>query len=71
MRACVRVCVIVFVCVHARARVFVFDCAFACLQVMRHCRMLVSQLSEKLEWWGDDWELPNMYMKLLFIVSCS
>jgi hypothetical protein len=36
---------------------------------MRHCRKLVSQLSEKLTWWGDDWDIPNMYMKLLFIVS--
>jgi hypothetical protein len=38
-------------------------------QVMRHCRKMVSELSEKLTAWGDDWDLPNMYMKLLFIVS--
>ena len=44
-------------------------CVCVCLQVMRHCRKLVSQLSEKLTWWGDDWDIPNMYMKLLFIVS--
>ena len=32
---------------------------------------MVSELSEKLTSWGDDWNLPNMYMKLLFIViSC-
>ena len=41
-------------------------------QVMRNCRKLVSELSDKLGWWGEDWDLPNMYMKLLFIMSrCS
>ena len=36
---------------------------------MRHCRKLVSELSDKLDLWQNDWELSNMYMKLLFIVS--
>ena len=39
---------------------------------MRSCRRLASELSDRLQVWGSDWELPNLYMKLLFIVSrCS
>ncbi len=68
MRARLCVCVRAFVRVRVRVRVRVLMRA----QVMRHCRKMVSQLSEKLSCWGDDWELPNLYMKLLFVVArCS
>mmetsp|Transcript_24573 Transcript_24573/g.80532 ORF Transcript_24573/g.80532 Transcript_24573/m.80532 type:complete len:1491 (-) Transcript_24573:126-4598(-) len=46
--------------------------SYGVMDCMRKCRKLASDLSEKLQLWGDDWPLPNMYMKLLFIVSrCS
>ena len=65
-----QMCARAFVCVLVRVRVRVRVLVRA--QVMRHCRKMVSQLSEKLSCWGDDWELPNLYMKLLFVVArCS
>eukprot|EP00286_Rhodomonas_abbreviata_P020956 CAMPEP_0181299946 /NCGR_PEP_ID=MMETSP1101-20121128/6620_1 /TAXON_ID=46948 /ORGANISM="Rhodomonas abbreviata, Strain Caron Lab Isolate" /LENGTH=861 /DNA_ID=CAMNT_0023405135 /DNA_START=348 /DNA_END=2930 /DNA_ORIENTATION=- len=40
--------------------------------VMRACRKIANNLSNKLQVWENDWGLPNFYMKLLFIVSrCS
>jgi hypothetical protein len=38
---------------------------------MRKCREIANAMALKLEVWKEEWDMPNYYMKLLFIVSRS
>lgn len=42
-----------------------------CFTVMRKCREIANAMALKLEVWKEEWDMPNYYMKLLFIVSRS
>ena len=42
-----------------------------CFTVMRKCREIANDMALKLEVWKEECEMPNYYMKLLFIVSRS
>lgn len=61
-------------CTYADARTTLHFCTQTdkSLGIMRRTRLLAGRLKDKIELWNDGWNLPNYYMKLLFIVSrCS